>query len=174
MRQLKAAGLIDRFPNGERKHSLPPLSKNPIIRKAQRKLEERKAQMARGVIVVPAQETKAEKLGEATDIGLDRVLEFLRQEIDAEANPKLFALQISTALSAISNQVKLDSAVLSAASGGLAALGDADLDARLDRLADRIDRIELPGDEIEGDMLPDEDVSDVPGDDVESGAEAAE
>jgi hypothetical protein len=163
MRAAVAAGEVARFPNGRRKRGLPPLSKHPIIRRAQRALEKRKAQMAKGLIVVPASDaTKAEKLGEATDIGLDRVLEFLRQEIDAEVNPKLFALQINVALSAISNQVRLDAAALQAASGGLRALDDDDLDSRLDRLADRIDRLEMPGDEIEAEEL------------VDAGAEVAE
>jgi len=43
MRAAKAQGEIDRFPGGRRKRGLPRLSKNPIIRKAQRIVEKAKA-----------------------------------------------------------------------------------------------------------------------------------
>jgi hypothetical protein len=175
MHQLKAAGLIERFPNGERKHSLPPLSRNPIIRKAQRKLEERKAQMARGVVVPASDATKAEKLSTATDRSLGRVQEILDEEFDPREEFKQYQLQMNVALSVIASQVRLDAAALQAASGGIAGLDDADLDRRLDRLADRIDRIELTGDEIEAeDMADDDDVTDVGAENDGSPAEAAE
>jgi len=39
MREAKARGEITRFPNGARARHLPPLSKDPIIRRAQRIVE---------------------------------------------------------------------------------------------------------------------------------------
>jgi hypothetical protein len=128
---LKKAGLISRFPNGERKHNLPKLSKNKTIRKAQRLLEEA---MARTTVIVSGDQTKGEKLGEAVNVGLDLVLSFLHREINAEKNPKLFLAQINTALSAISSQARLDSAALQAITSGLPVLPDEEVDDRLERV----------------------------------------
>ena len=88
MREAKARGEIERFPGGRRARGLPPLSKDRTIRRAQRILEARVSN--RGAVMVPATSdaTKAEKLGEATDISLDRVLAFLYLDVDPRAEPK--------------------------------------------------------------------------------------
>jgi len=114
MREAKARGEIERFPGGRRARGLPPLSKDRTIRRAQRILEARGSN--RGAVMVPATSdaTKAEKLGEATDISLDRVLAFLYLDVDPRAEPKLFALQMNTAMTTISNQVRVDTAELTA------------------------------------------------------------
>ena len=114
IREAKARGEIERFPGGRRARGLPPLSKDRTIRRAQRILEARVSN--RGAVMVPATSdaTKAEKLGEATDISLDRVLAFLYLDVDPRAEPKLFALQMNTAMTTISNQVRVDTAELTA------------------------------------------------------------
>jgi hypothetical protein len=112
MREAKARGEIERFPGGRRARGLPPLSKNPTIRRAQRILE---ARVSKGAVVVPIGDaTKAEKLGEATDKSLDRVLAFLDQDIDPQDDPKLYSLQMNTALTVIGIQVRVDNAALAA------------------------------------------------------------
>jgi hypothetical protein len=181
MREAKARGEIERFPGGRRARGLPPLSRHPTIRKAQRKLEERKAQMAKGVVVPASDATKSEKLGEAVDVGLDRVLAFLNRDIEPEADPKLFALQISTALSAISTQARLDAAALQAASGGIGGLDDDDLDERLQRASRRLAVLEAEAMEElqaaegrESEVLADDDISDVDAVEADRPAEAAE
>ena len=76
MREAKAAGQIERFPGGRRARGLPPLSKDPKIRRAQRIVERA---MANGVttngnggIDRPWESlTKAEKLSRATELALD-------------------------------------------------------------------------------------------------------
>ena len=128
MREAKAAGLIEKIPGGRRARGLPKLSKDKKIRKGQRILENlekemtaRKAEKAAAVPAVverPFEELeKAEQLSEATGKSLSRVYRFLLQEIDPAADPKMFALQINTALATISAQIRLDSAVLMARSG---------------------------------------------------------
>jgi hypothetical protein len=131
MREAKARGEIERFPGGRRKRGLPPLSKNRTIRRAQRIIE---ARVSKGTVVVPvSDQTKAEKLGTATGMALDRVLAFLGEEIDPRAEEKLFALQMSVAQSTISNQIRLEAAALQAAAGGIAGLDDDDLGTRIER-----------------------------------------
>jgi hypothetical protein len=128
MRAAKARGEIARFPNGGRAKGLPPLSRNPIIRKAQRLIE---AKMQAKAVVVPVKDiTKAEKLGAASDRSLDRVVAFLDQDIDPQADPKLFALQINTSLTIISVQGRLDAAALQAQALSTAGLSDEQKRAR--------------------------------------------
>jgi len=125
MNAAKARGEIERFPNGRRAKGLPKLSSNRKIRRAQRILEAAMATRAKKAAAVPAVAQrewasldKAEQLAEATSESLTRVYDFLLQQIDPVEDPKMFALQISTALATISNQIRLDSAALLSRSGG--------------------------------------------------------
>jgi hypothetical protein len=154
------------------------LSKDRRIRRAQKFIE---ARMAKAVVMPVSDATKSEKLGEAVDVGLDRVLAFLNRDIEPEADPKLFALQISTALSAISTQARLDAAALQAASGGIGGLDDDDLDERLQRASRRLAVLEAEAMEElqaaegrESEVLADDDISDVDAVEADRPAEAAE
>jgi hypothetical protein len=163
-REARARGEIERFPGGRRARGLPSLSKNPIIRKAQRKLEQRKAQMARGVVVIPSTDaTKAERLGTATDRSLGRVQEILDEEFDPREEFKQYQLQMNVALSVIASQVRLDAAALTAAGGGIAGLDDDDLDTRIERRMRQLQILEAeeeaeapaelpPAEDLEGDV----------------------
>ena len=116
MREAKAAGAITCFPNGRRARGLPPLSRNPTIRRAQRLLQAR-VKVRRVVVAAGSDAMKAEKLGTATGMSLGRSLAFLAHEIDPRVDAKLFALQINTALSTIGNQIRLEAAALQAQAG---------------------------------------------------------
>ena len=126
MREAKAAGLVDRFPNGARSRHLPPLSKDPIIRKAQRIVEKLMAQqdIATGAERSWSELTMPEKLSKAADLGLDRVYEVLQLPVDA-GDPKLLALVTNAALSIIGDQIKVDTAKLTATAMSPAGLTEA-------------------------------------------------
>jgi hypothetical protein len=115
MRDLKAAGVIARFPNGGRSRTLPPLSRDPTIRKAQRMIEKMKAQRD---VSVPAKAwaemSKGEKLSAAADLGLDIAYEIMQRPLDWE-DLKQVQIVRDTALSVISNQIRVDAAVINAA-----------------------------------------------------------
>jgi hypothetical protein len=80
MRQAKAAGQIERFPGGRRPRGLPPLSKDPTIRRAQTLVERAMAKKnGTGVPEVPtvpdnvrpwSSLSKGERLSSATDDSL--------------------------------------------------------------------------------------------------------
>jgi hypothetical protein len=136
MHAAKARGEIAKFPNGRRAKSLPPLSKDRKIRKAQRLLEAAMAKRKAEKAAVPATVTqpwqgldKAGKLSEMTDQGLDELYAFLMKPVDPEKNEKLYLAKISTALSVVSAQIRLDAAALMARSG---AVLNEDERARLD------------------------------------------
>ena len=75
MRALKARGEIERFPGGRRARGLPRLSKNPIIRKAQRIVEKAKAMVDQAIATVPerpwSELSHPEKLALETGVSLD-------------------------------------------------------------------------------------------------------
>jgi len=135
MRELKAAGVIAKFPNASRKsRGLPPLSKDHQIRKAQRIIEVRMAKQDKAVVTAerPWPElSKADKLAAATDLGLDVSMKILTDggrlldERGLEGmDPKLLAEVRGTALSIISDQIRIDAAALQASAirhGGPAA-----------------------------------------------------
>jgi len=124
MWEAKAAGLIERFPNGQRAKGLPPLSKDSKIRRAQRIIEARMAKQSKEVVTAerPWPElSKADKLAAATDLGLDVAMKVLTEggrlldERGLEGmDPKLLAEVRGTALSIISDQIRIDAAVLQA------------------------------------------------------------
>ena len=53
MRAAKAAGLIERFPNGRRAKGLPPRSKDRIIARGQRLIEQAIAEMEKTLPAIP-------------------------------------------------------------------------------------------------------------------------
>ena len=141
MRQAKAAGQIERFPNGRRAKGLPPLSPDPKIRKAQRIVERAIMAKVNGVLmngnggIGHTQESlsKTERLSRATDLALTCVMEILELGIDPSDAKKL-AIVKDTALNIISQQIRLD------ALKELHARGDAAADngrAEEERLFDR-------------------------------------
>ena len=125
MRTAKAAGLIERFPGGRRARGLPPLSKDPKIRKAQRLIETRMAERNAAVVMAPrsdppahraerpwAEMSKGEKLAAATDRALDVAKAYLDVPVDP-SNLKLASLQTNLALGVIGYQVRVESGALS-------------------------------------------------------------
>jgi hypothetical protein len=125
MNEAKAAGLITRFPNGARARSLPPLAKDKTLRRAQRILEKAKA-MADRDIAKPAERpwselTHPEKLDKETGVSLDitaKILndgaELLERQGLTGTDIKLVTLVRDTALAVIGNQIKIDTATLTA------------------------------------------------------------
>ena len=117
MRGAKARGEIERFPNGARARDLPPLSKDRTIRRAQRLLEKAKVMADQEIATVPerpwSELTKAEKLGDVTNVALDIAREILALGVDP-SDPKILQIVKDTALSVISNQIRVDTAVLAA------------------------------------------------------------
>jgi hypothetical protein len=113
MRAAKARGEIDRFPNGRRARGLPQLSKDPKVRKAQRLIEAKMAERepAEGQGRPWPQLTKAEKLGAVTDVALDIAREILALGVDP-SDTRILQIVKDTALSVISNQIRVDTAVL--------------------------------------------------------------
>jgi hypothetical protein len=117
MRAQKAAGLIERFPNGRRARGLPPLSKDKKIRRAQRVIEKR---MSKSKPVIPlaewAGQSKAEKLQQAADLSLDTARKILELGVDP-SDPKLLALVRNTAIDIINAQIRVEATQLSMAAG---------------------------------------------------------
>ena len=116
MRAAKARGEIERFPGGKRARGLPPLSRDPTIRKAQRIVERLMAEQT-GVQAITNEAvpprtwddlTKAEKLSRAADLALDCARQILELGID-RSDVKLVAQVKDTALNIISQQIRLDS-----------------------------------------------------------------
>jgi hypothetical protein len=146
MRAAKARGELARLPGGRRSRGLPKLSRDKKIRRAQRILEKKMAARKKAAVSAVAKRQwqeldKAGKLSEATDRSLDRVYDFLRMDVDPVEDPKLFALQQQVALSTISNQIRLDAAVLQAHTA-LSAIPEETLERRLEQAFARLD--ELP------------------------------
>ena len=114
MRQAKAAGLIERFPNGRRPKGAPKLSSNKKIAKAQRIVEVWMAEVeAKGVPATPwAQLTKAQKLSSNADLSLDVTRRILELGVDPR-DPKTLALVKDVALSTIAMQIKVEQGKLS-------------------------------------------------------------
>jgi hypothetical protein len=134
---------------------LPPLSRDPKIRKATRLLEAEMARRKKAAVPGPVGRPwgelgKAEKLEQATDRSLDRVFNFLLLDVDPVSDPKLFALQQSVALSTISNQIRLDAAALQA-QVALANVPDGALSLRLEQAFARLDEIVLDEEDDNGD-----------------------
>jgi hypothetical protein len=111
MRAAKAAGLIERFPNGRRAKGLPGLSRDPTIRKAQRIIEAAMAEAEKSTAVVAqkpwSEMSRGEKLAAAADKGLGVAMKTLELDVDP-ADIKLFTLQNNTALSVIAAQIRVE------------------------------------------------------------------
>ena len=125
MREAKARGEIELFPGGRRARGLPPLSRDPTIRKAQRILEKAKAMADQEIATVPerpwSERGHAEKLDLETGQALDIAAKILRdgtQMLERDgiegADIKLVTLVKDTALQVISTQLRVDHAKLAA------------------------------------------------------------
>jgi hypothetical protein len=125
MREAKDRGEIERFPGGRRARDLPPLSRDPIIRKAQRIVEKAKAMADQEIATTlerPWSElTHTEKLDKGTGMALNIAAKILNdgaQLLERDGlegtDPKLAALVKDTALQVISTQVRVDNAKLAA------------------------------------------------------------
>ena len=111
MRAAKVRGEVTRFPGGRRAKGLPPLSRDPKIRAAQRIIETVMAEkeVAPAIVSKPwAEMSRGEKLAAAADKALDVTKKTLDLEIDPIDNPKLYTLQNTTALAVISNQIRVE------------------------------------------------------------------
>ena len=113
MRELKAAGIITRFPGGKRPKGSPPLSKDKTIRRAQKMVEKLMAEQT-GVQTTTNEPprswgdlTKAEKLSHTADLALDCTRQILELGIDP-SDAKTLAIVKDTALNIISQQIRLD------------------------------------------------------------------
>jgi hypothetical protein len=110
MREAKARGEITRFPGGRRAKGLPPLSRDPKIRKAQRIIETAMAEKeeASAAVQKPWSEmSRGEKLeANATD-ALTITARILRLGVDP-TNTKLLAIVKDTALSLIGYQIRVE------------------------------------------------------------------
>jgi hypothetical protein len=115
MRAAKARGEIERFPGGKRARGLPSLSKHPKIRRAQKIIEAMMSgrEVAEGQGRAWPSLTKAEKLGAVTDVALDIAREILALGVDP-SDTRILQIVKDTALSVISNQIRVDTAVLTA------------------------------------------------------------
>ena len=148
MRLAKVMGAIARFPGGRRDRGLPPLSKDPRIRRAQRLVEAEMA--ARRKVRVDQvsdgqgwqERSSGQKLATASDKSLDRIFAFLLLDLDPRADEKLFLAQQQMAMATITNQIKLDSAQL-AAQAALANVPDAALSLRLQAAFERLDEVAI-------------------------------
>jgi len=112
MRRLKAAGVIDRFPCGTPARHW---SRDPVIRKAQQLVEKMKKKRDLSVPAKAwAEMSKGEKLSAAADLGLDIAYEIMQRPLNWD---DLRQVQIvrDTALSLIGNQIRVDAAVINAA-----------------------------------------------------------
>ena len=107
MRLAKARGEIEKIPGGRRAKGLPPLSKDPNIRKAQRFVEKAMAKLVPSDGRPWTEMSKAEKLGRATELALDCVRDILELGIDP-SDAKTLAIVKDTALNIISQQIRLD------------------------------------------------------------------
>jgi hypothetical protein len=157
MREAKAAGLIEKIPGGRRARDLPKLPTDRRLKRAVRVIEAAMAKRKKEKAAVPAvverpwqQLDKAQKLGEATDRGLDEIYAFLMKPVDPEKNEKLYLAKISTALSVVSAQIRLDSAALMAQTS-LNTLPDTTVKLRLEEAFALLDAVPLSDDDGEGD-----------------------
>ena len=136
MREAKARGEIERFPGGRRARGLPRLSKNPIIRKAQRIVEKAKAMVDQAIATVPerpwSELSHPEKLALETGVSLDIIAKILNdgaQILERDGlegtDIKLATFVRDTAQSVISNQIRIDSAKLAAGVSSPAGLTEA-------------------------------------------------
>jgi hypothetical protein len=141
MREAKARGEITRFPGGRRARDLPPLSKDPTIRRAQRIIEAAMAE--RELVAVPdrpwSELTHPEKLNRETGTALDVAAKILNdgaKMLDRDGlegmDIKLLALVKDTAMQIIANQIRVDTAVLAAPKSGTPKL---DLDQHIANLS---------------------------------------
>jgi hypothetical protein len=112
MREAKARGEIDRFPGGRRARGLPPLSRDPTIRRSQRLIEK---MMAKRAIGLPANSlpsrSKGEKLSAAADLGLDIARQILELGVNP-GDPKVLAIVQRTALEVIAQQIRVEQGLL--------------------------------------------------------------
>ena len=145
MRAAKAAGQIERFPGGRRARDLPPLSKDRTIRRAQRLVEKAKVMADHNVATVPdrpwSELTSPEKLARETGLSLDIAAKILNdgaQILERDGlegtDPKLVALVKDTALSIIGNQIRVDTAVLTASAVSPEGLTDSERRERARRM----------------------------------------
>ena len=125
MREAKARGEIERFPNGRRARHLPKLSRDPTIRRAQRIVEKMKAGADHDIAAVPerpwSELTHPEKLDKETGLALDIAAKILNDGVQLlerdgleGADIKLVTMIKDTALQVISTQVRVDNAKLTA------------------------------------------------------------
>jgi hypothetical protein len=133
MRAAKARGEIARFPGGRRARGLPPLSKDPTIRRAQKIVEKLMAlQDIAPVRKLPWEElSHSDKLDKGTGLALDIAAKILNDgamilERDGleGTDIKLVTLVKDTALQVISNQIRVDTAALQAQALSTAGLSD--------------------------------------------------
>jgi hypothetical protein len=85
MRRAKAAGLIERFPNGRRAKGLPPRSRDPIIARGQRLIEQAIA-MAKALPAVPDKSWEEMTDGEKFTRNFSASLDFNHEVLNRHTN----------------------------------------------------------------------------------------
>jgi hypothetical protein len=111
MHAAKAAGVISRFPNGQRPAKLNP---DMRVRKARQVILELRLKMSEQVALPKPRSAmgRGEKLALAADTGLDVIQAILDAPVDLD-NLKLLALQQNTALTAVAMRIKVEQGRLS-------------------------------------------------------------
>jgi hypothetical protein len=82
MRQAKAAGLVEKFPNGRRARGLPPRSKDRIIARGQRLIEQAIAEMEKTLPAVSDKPLEQQSDAELFAGNFRRSLLFSRDVLD--------------------------------------------------------------------------------------------
>jgi hypothetical protein len=156
---LKVEGLVTRVWGGSpwRARGLPPLSKDPKIRKAQRiieaELEMARTRKKKQSALTPAPKpwaelTRGEKLERAADAGLDRAWEILALGVNP-LNRKILAIVQNTALTVISRQIQIEAAQADRSHPVPTGLSRTEAIALMNA-ADKLDALlTLPADEVE-------------------------
>jgi len=150
MKAAKAAGLIERFPNGRRAKGLPPRSKDRIIRRGQRLIEQAIA-MTKALPAVPDKSWEEMTDGEKFASNFTASLDFNHEVLNRHTNwedTELLKLKKEIALSTQAAAVRLRTAELAPRSD----------DTVVSRLMERVARLRRsetvleidPGDVSEG------------------------
>ena len=82
----KPAGLIERFPNGRRAKGLPPRSKDPIIARGQRLIEQAIAMAKVALPAVPERPWEEKTVGEKFSANFEDALDFSHEVLNRNTN----------------------------------------------------------------------------------------
>jgi hypothetical protein len=119
MRAARVAGLVEKFPNGRRARGLPPRSKDRIIARGQRLVEQAIAEMAKAkknLPAVPEKPWEEKTVGEKFSANFEDALDFSHEVLNRNTNwedIELLKLKKEIALAAQSQAIRIRVAELS-------------------------------------------------------------